>query len=50
MHGNLHIWMVVAIVWPFSLIGLILGIVILIPSKYILEHFNIDYKELIEGL
>lgn len=50
MRGNLHIWIIAAIIWPISLIGLILGIIILIPSIRILKHFNIDYKKLIKDL
>lgn len=46
VHGNLYIWIVAAIIWPISLIGLILGVIIAIPSRYILKHFNIDYRDL----
>lgn len=50
MRGNLHIWAAASIVWPFSLIILLLGLIILIPSKYILEHFNINLKDLLKDL
>ena len=50
MRGNLEIWAGAAIIWPISLIILILGTIILIPSIYILKHFNIDYKKLIKDL